>query len=218
MYSENSDVVSNYLKWILLLTATVCFAALIWGTYITYQQVPPQPEKFLTSDGKTLFTQADIIEGKAGFQQADLMDYGSLYGMGSYYGEDYTAQYLVRIGDYVEKALAVQIFHKPLPQLTEDEKLIVRHRMQNTLRHIDLTQKKLILVPELVSAIQPLQQEIGAHLLSNDFTIGWTKAYSLTPESAKQVADFLIYSSLTTVSYRPGKDYSYTNNWPYEPS
>jgi len=26
------------------------------------------------------------VSGKAGFQKADLMDYGSLYGMGSYFG------------------------------------------------------------------------------------------------------------------------------------
>ncbi|WP_408737380.1 hypothetical protein [Acetobacter lambici] len=39
-------------------------------------------------------TADDIIAGKGGFQKADLMDYGSLYGMGSYYGEDYTASLL----------------------------------------------------------------------------------------------------------------------------
>ena len=39
----------------------------------------------------------DIVAGKAGFQNADLMDYGSLYGMGSYFGEDYTADNLVRL-------------------------------------------------------------------------------------------------------------------------
>ena len=31
-------------------------------------------------------TDDDIVAGKAGFQKADLMDYGSLYGMGSYFG------------------------------------------------------------------------------------------------------------------------------------
>jgi hypothetical protein len=38
-----------------------------------------------------LMSAVDIEVGKAGFQKADLMDYGSLYGMGSYFGEDYTA-------------------------------------------------------------------------------------------------------------------------------
>lgn len=52
----------------------------------------------------------DIIAGKAGFQRADLMDYGSIYGMGSYFGEDYTAKYLVRLGQILETELAMQHF------------------------------------------------------------------------------------------------------------
>jgi nitric oxide reductase subunit B len=49
---------------------------------------------------------ADIVGGKAGFQKADLMDYGSLYGMGSYFGEDYTAAYLVRLATLTEDSIA----------------------------------------------------------------------------------------------------------------
>ena len=36
-------------------------------------------------------------------------------------------------------------------------------------------------------------------------------------QSAAQTADFLIYSSLTTVARRPGHDASWTQNWPFEP-
>ena len=42
-------------------------------------------------------TNDDVVAGKAGFQKADLMDYGSLYGMGSYYGQDYTAWTLTMV-------------------------------------------------------------------------------------------------------------------------
>ena len=48
-------------------------------------------------------TDDDIVAGKGGFQKADLMDYGSLYGMGSYYGEDYTASTLVRLGTATQR-------------------------------------------------------------------------------------------------------------------
>jgi len=217
MYSENSDNISNYLKWILLFTAVLCFAALILGTYTTYQQVPPQPEQFLSPNGSVLFTQADIDVGKAGFQQADLMDYGSLYGMGSYFGEDYTAEYLVQLGKLTENNLAKQQFHLSFSQLSEGNRFVVRKKMQEILQHIPLTDKNVILPQALSSAINELQLNIGESLLKNDFTKGWTKASSLTPESARQVADFFIYSSLTTVAHRPDKNYSYTNNWPYEP-
>ena len=54
-------------------------------------------------------------------------------------------------------------------------------------------------------------------LLHHDFAKGWTQAYSLDQQSAEQTADFLIYSSLTTVARRPGTDASWTQNWPFEP-
>lgn len=103
-YSQSdNDPVALVLKWILLLTALVCFVVLIWGTYKTYQLAPPLPQQFQTQSGQVIMTEEDIVSGKAGFQRADLMDYGSLYGMGSYFGEDYTAKYLLRLGRLIEE-------------------------------------------------------------------------------------------------------------------
>jgi nitric oxide reductase subunit B len=79
------DSVSNVLKWILLVVAVASFAILGWTTKLTYEAAPPLPDRFVTSNGAVLMTAADIQAGKAGFQKADLMDYGSLYGMGSYF-------------------------------------------------------------------------------------------------------------------------------------
>ena len=85
-----ADPVSAVLKWILLAVAVVTFALLGWMTDLTYKAAPPFPDRFVSADGTPLMSAADIQAGKAGFQKADLMDYGSLYGMGSYFGEDYT--------------------------------------------------------------------------------------------------------------------------------
>ena len=93
----DEDPVSNVLKWILLAVAIATFGLLGWTTVVTYQTAPPFPDRFVTMGGTVLMSAEDIYAGKAGFQKADLMDYGSLYGMGSYFGEDYTAQSLVRL-------------------------------------------------------------------------------------------------------------------------
>lgn len=212
-----SDPISNILKWILLLVAILCFAVLGWGTYITYQQAPPLPKNFISPTHQIIMTRDDIVAGKAGFQQADLMDFGSLYGMGSYFGEDYTALYLVQLGKLTEDALSQQLYNKPLTQLNEGERYTVKRAMQKMLKTLRLDETIATVPQSMSNAIEKLQTEISLSLLNNNFAIGWTKAYSLTPTSAKQVADFLIYSSLTTVANRPGKNYSYTNNWPYEP-
>lgn len=215
--AEN-DPVSRVLKWILLLTAILSFALLFWGTYKTYQLAPPLPEIIYSPDRHIVMTASDIVAGKAGFQKADLMDYGSLYGMGSYFGEDYTAKYLVRLGNIIENELALERFSKPFGSLSEGEQYETRMKMQRTLKQIDLSQPVLVLPPALSKAIRQLQLEITNRLLNHDAAAGWTKAYSLNSQTALQTANFLIYSSLTTVANRPGKNFSYTNNWPYEPS
>lgn len=214
----DSDQVSNVLKWALLITAIVCFAVVIWGTYKTYQLSPPMPQQFLSPAGQVIMTDADIVEGKAGFQRADLMDFGSIYGMGSYFGEDYTAKYLVRLGSLTAEAIAQQRFKKAFSMLSEGDQYSVTKEMQQTLRHIDLSQQTTVLPQPVIKAIQQLQIEISQSLLNHNFETGWTRAYSLDTQSALQTADFLIYSSLTTVVQRPGKNFSYTNNWPYEPT
>lgn len=216
--NPSSDQVSNVLKWILLITAIVCFTVVIWGTFKTYQLSPPMPEHFVTPSGQTIMTQQDIIMGKAGFQRADLMDYGSLYGMGSYFGEDYTAKYLVRLGRLTENEIALKRFSKPFTDLSEGDQYVVRKSMQQSLQQIDLNSNQVILTDEVSKSITQLQSEISRFLIQHDFESGYTQAYSLDNQSALQTADFLIYSSLTTIAHRPGKDFSYTNNWPYEPT
>lgn len=76
--------------------------------------------------------------------------------------------------------------------------------MQVELQGIDLT-KQIAAIPDPVaSAITTLRGEIAQSLLRHDFAKGWTQADSLDAQSAAETADFLIYSSLTTVARRPG--------------
>lgn len=215
---EKEDSVYTVLKWILFVTAIACFAALIWGTYITYQQAPPLPKSFNTSSNQVVLSEENIVAGKAGFQRADLMDYGSLYGMGSYFGEDYTAKYLVQLGQLTKEEIAKKQFGKPFSALSKGQQYEAQAHMQQVLQTVDLS-KSITLIPDsLANAISTLRLNIAHDLLTDNFAAGWTRAYSLNPMSASQTADFLIYSSLTTIAHRPGENFSYTNNWPYEPS
>jgi nitric oxide reductase subunit B len=212
------DPVSNVLKWILLTVAVATFAVLAWTTGVTYQQAPPFPDRFVTDDGSLLMSAEDIQAGKSGFQKADLMDYGSLYGMGSYFGPDYTAEYLVRLGALTEENIAKSTDEQMLTGSSIERKAGIRSAMQAQLQHVDLTQRVAVIPGTLARAITTLQSEIAERLRHDDFSKGWTQAYSLDAQNARQTADFLIYSSLTTVARRPGTTASWTQNWPYEPS
>src|SRR6476619_1118646 len=100
------DPVSDILKWILLVVAVICFGLLGWATVLTYEKAPPHPQAFTDRAGNVIMSVDDIAAGKGGFQKADLMDYGSIYGMGSYFGEDYAASTLVRLGVLTKQSLA----------------------------------------------------------------------------------------------------------------
>src|SRR6476646_4467638 len=102
----STDPVSDILKWILLVVAVICFGLLAWATVLTYEKAPPHPQAFTDRAGNVIMSVDDIAAGKGGFQKADLMDYGSIYGMGSYFGEDYTASTLVRLGVLTKQNLA----------------------------------------------------------------------------------------------------------------
>ncbi|HEY5379804.1 MAG TPA: nitric oxide reductase, partial [Pseudolabrys sp.] len=211
------DAVSNVLKWVLLATAILTFALLAWATTATYRLAPPQPERFVGADGTVLMTAAAIVAGKGGFQKADLMDYGSLYGMGSYYGEDYTASTLVRLGTVARNNVALAANGKPFASLTPDQQAAATTVMQHDLQSIDLTRREVTLPPPVAAALVSVRDEIAKALNTADPDKGWTPAYSLSPALAARTADFLVYSALTTVARRPGLSWSWTQNWPYEP-
>jgi len=214
---QAEDPVSNVLKWVLLVVAIASFAILGWTTKLTYEAAPPFPDRFVAANGTPLMTAADIVSGKAGFQKADLMDYGSLYGMGSYFGEDYTAAYLVRLATLTEGNIAKAHGVKDLSELSAEQRASARAAMQAELQGIDLTKQVAVIPDPLAAAITTLRGEIVQTLLHHDFAKGWSQAYSLDQQSAERTADFLIYSSLTTVARRPGTDASWTQNWPFEP-
>jgi nitric oxide reductase subunit B len=211
------DPVSNILKWVLLLVAIGTFACLGWATWQTYSAAPPQPDRYVALDGSVLITNADIVAGKAGFQRADLMDYGSLYGMGSYFGEDYTASNLVALATLTQANVATAQFGKSYSDLRPEQQWLAHTAMQSQLQGLDLTAKQAVIPPAVAAAITTLRGQISAQLLHDDFAKGWTHASSLDATSAVQTADFLIYSSLTTVARRPGSHTSWTQNWPFEP-
>jgi nitric oxide reductase subunit B len=214
---SGEDRVSNVLKWVLLAVAVITFVVFFWATVVTYERAPPQPERFTDPSGAAVMTGADVIAGKAGFQKADLMDFGSLYGMGSYFGQDYTASALRRLAGLTKDNLAQTRFSKNFDALAPEQQPSIRDAMRRQLQGVDLTRRDVTLPAELAAAIVTLRSELAKNLATVNVATGWTPAYSLTPEQARQTGDFLIFSALTTVARRPDTTWSWTQNWPYEP-
>ena len=112
--------------------------------------------------GTVLMTADDILAGKAGFQKADLMDYGSLYGMGSYYrpGLHRLDADPARRSDRGQRIAQAQ-FGKPFDALPPDQQAAVRDAMREQLqaRRPDAARRH---VPDaLAGAITTLRDDIA---------------------------------------------------------
>ena len=240
------DPISDILKWVLLIVAIVCFALLGWATVLTYEKAPPHPQAFADRSGDVIMTADDIAAGKGGFQKADLMDYGSIYGMGSYFGEDYTASTLARLGVLTKQSLLKSPSTPPSTKAPANQSLAVTGPaglppeattpapastgealtdaaataiMQKQLQGIDLTQDRVELPDATAQAVRGLQSELTTKLNTSNLSAGWVPAKALDPALRKQTADFIIYSAITTVARRPDHpNVSWTENWPYEPT
>ena len=207
-YSETpsrplEDPVSNVLKWILLLVAIGSFGLFAWATVLTYERAPPQPDRFVTAGGAALMTDDDIVAGKGGFQSADLMDYGSLYGMGSYFGEDYTAFELMRLATLTEDNLAQSRLRQGIRRPAARAAGAVRTDDAASSFRGSTSPARGRRPRALAAAIArcgPRWQPICGII---DLAKGWTPASSLDQTEAPHTADFLIYSALTTVARRP---------------
>ena len=205
----SEDHVSNILKWVLLATAIICFGLLAWATVVTYREAPPRPQAFVDTSGQVLMTGEDIVAGKGGFQKADLMDYGSIYGMGSYFGEDYTASTLVRLGVLTKQSLAntgstppgtkapgnkslaetgpagtepePTTAPAPTPAAALDDAAVTA-TMQKQLQGVDLTQSTVIVPDALANAIRTAQAELTTTHNTENLSAGCVPATSLNPQ------------------------------------
>ncbi|HVI05522.1 MAG TPA: hypothetical protein VM711_05450, partial [Sphingomicrobium sp.] len=212
------DPISDILKWILLLVAVACFALLAFATVLTYEQAPPHPQAFVDRAGKVIMSADDLVSGKGGFQKADLMDYGSIYGMGSYFGEDYTASTLKRIGTLTRENVAAKSYGGPFDSLKVEQQAGATAAMQSQLQGINLRSTRVVLPDETAAAVRQAQREIFNQLNTVHLSEGWVPAKSLDPTLRTQTADFIIYSAITTVARRPDRpNTSWTENWPFEP-
>ncbi|BES81615.1 nitric-oxide reductase large subunit [Pyrodictium abyssi] len=89
-----------------LVLAVAILVYVVYGVmaFYTFQNLPPVPDKVVTSTGETLFTGQDIVEGKALVQHYGLQDYGSFLGFGGYFGMDYTAYTLHILAETAREA------------------------------------------------------------------------------------------------------------------
>ncbi len=202
-----------------IFTICVGFSVLIFITVKAYQGAPPIPLRVVNAGAETVFTRDDILAGQQVFLKYALMENGTIWGHGGYLGPDFSAAYLHNLALEAGELEAQQGYGSSLAELDQAHRDVVEGAVPRLLkenRYNPQTQTLLFSEPEAAS----FQRQIGlwTDYFASPLKNGGLKAkYIDNPRELRQLTAFFAWTAWASVADRPGRDYSYTNNFPYDP-
>ena len=198
----------------------VGMAVLIYISVQAYRQAPPIPAQAVGPRGEVVFTRAEVEAGQQVFLKYGLMQNGSIWGHGSYLGPDFAARYLHELSLDTAAAVARQAFGRELDGLDASQRAAVEAQVALQLkpnRYAPETRTLAFTQAEQAS----FERQIGlwtdyfAHPNANG---GLPSRYIRDPQEIRQLTAFFAWAAWASVANRPDKPYSYTNNFPFDPT
>ncbi|MGE5383348.1 MAG: nitric-oxide reductase large subunit [Omnitrophica WOR_2 bacterium] len=197
------------------------FAVLIWVTTGNYyrKSQPPVPEKVIDNSGMVVFTGNDIKAGQQIFLKKALMNNGSVWGHGAYLGPDFSARYLHNLALDVRNFIALEKYKTTFSNLTADQKesligltrdFMASNRFNHESRNLIFTEPEKKSFNDQISFWKDYLQNPAANR-------GLSNTLIVDQEELRQLTSFFAWAAWATAANVPGKTYSYTNNFPYEP-
>ena len=211
---------SSWWRHAVILVMVLGFGLLTVVTVLTYTNAPPIPERVTDAAGATLFTRENVEHGQEVFLRYGLMEHGSLWGHGAYLGPDYSAEYLHRLAEIARDALARERHGRTWAELDPDEAASLDGGVQRLLKEnrYDPATGTLRFSPAEAAAWEIQRAEWAAYFSGDEPAPGLPANYIRDPGDLADLNSYFAWAAWATVANRPGKDYSYTNNWPYEPA
>ena len=159
-------------------------------------------------NGAVLFTGDDVFRGQLVFEKYGLMEYGTIFGHGAYLGPDFTA-------DYIERAR--EAMGRVLRHACRGRSRCARRRgLQDQPLGCD-PRRPCLHARSGPRPFASLKTTIGAGSDRPRASAGCAVPPSQPAEMPALVAYFS-WSAWVATANRPGKSYSYTNNWPPAPA
>lgn len=199
-----------------ILTIIFGLSGLIFMGRNTYKGAPPQFNAVVETSGQTLFTKEDVIAGQGVFQKYGLMDYGSVFGHGAYRGPDFTAETLQGIARDLREIYAVERGATAYSDLPETDRAAVADRVVKELKfnRYDPAANTVTVSPAFGAAFEKRVARLEQTFHIGDKDTPLPAGYIADAAERRALAAFFTWSAWAAVTPRPGKDHTYTNNWP----
>jgi nitric oxide reductase subunit B len=217
--SQTGQELSPWWKIGVIFTIFVGFSVLIFIAFKAYQDAPPIPRQVVNAGGETIFTREDIQAGQQVFLKYALMENGTIWGHGAYLGPDFSAAYLHTLALEAGETEARQVYGRSLKELDVAQRDAVEMAVQRLLwqnRYNPHTETLVYSEPEIVS----FRRQIGEwtdYFAHPEKSGGLKTKYIGNPQELRELTAFFAWTAWASVARRPGRDYSYTSNFPYDP-
>src|SRR5690606_29166950 len=99
-----------------------------------YQTMPPIPDRVVTTDGQTVMTGQQILDGQNVWQAMGGQEVGSIWGHGAYIAPDWTADWLHRELVWILDQWGQQDFGAAFDDLNEEQQAALKARLKKEIR------------------------------------------------------------------------------------
>ncbi len=217
--TQDEDRLSPWWRNAVILILIVGFSILIGVTVGAYRDAPPIPDRVVGPSGQLVFSGEDVRSGQQVFLKYGLMENGSIWGHGAYLGPDFSAAYLHDLGKATADSIAVARYGQDYAALDAAGQAAVEAEVSILLkenRYDGGTDTLTFTQPEADTFLA--QQTVWANYFARPGGDAGLKANLIQdPREVHQLTAFFAWAAWSSVTDRPGRSYSYTNNFPYDP-
>ena len=206
-------------RWSALGVLIFGFMVLLWMTQDALIHAPPVPTQVHTDDGETLFSGDDIRAGQALFLRYGLMENGTVWGHGAYLGPDFPAEYLHQSVLTLRDHLAQLRHGVPFAELDEHTQAALAAEVKLQLKENRYDAANDILHFN-AGEVETYHRQIAHwrdYFSSPAHNGGLPKKHIDDEAELKQITAFFSWAAWASVTNRPDKPFSFTNNFPYDP-
>jgi len=220
MRDSEAERLSPWWRRSVLATILVCFTILGVLARKTYTDAPPIPKVAVSGSGEIVYTGADVEAGQQVFLKYGLMENGTIWGHGAYLGPDFSAQYLHALALDAQKAVAGRHGYVEYATLAPQEQSIVNAGVARLLKQNRYdTKSGTLMLSEVEFASFHEQLGMWADYFRDPvLNGGLPRNFISDPKEIRQLVAFFAWAAWASAADRPGKTYSYTNNFPYDPA
>lgn len=219
--TKNMSYIMNTKNWrgplIFILIISILGVGMIG--YQTYVDAPPMAG-FKNQNGQVVMDQKAIERGQEVFHNYALMEYGSFFGDGAQRGPDFTAEALHEMTLAMSRYYITEFKTKTGNEPTANDMSQIKEQVKLELKqnHVNSSDNMVTLSAAQLYALEEVKKYYTNMFIDQNSGIGFPpKDYIKSRQETADLGSFFFWGAWVCVTERPGTNFSYTHNWPYDP-